>query len=495
MRRLKTAVIAVVGLAALSATIIRAQQQQGRGRDDAPALDPMAAARGPRQLMRNGMDYLNDYKDDERALTYLLQAQVRQGELSGAEQRTLREAIETARRNLRSPANPPGQVARKSADSVAPRPGAIALAVPPEPIQLVGGGAIEGQPAPAPMDLDAPAPAAALKPAPVGEPETLGASAVGNAAEPLPPLDDAPAAQPAPAVERPAPVVAEPPAPAEPPALMPAPEPAVVDAPVAPAMATVEARPSPSLVADEPQSPPTSAPAPPDDALPPIEDVAPPPALSIPAMGRRAAPASASSLTDRPSSLPPHLQREVERVAERQDLDARRDRRAAQTPVDPIQVNSSRLELPRAPSPTEARPLRAIPVPEEFVPLAPRQWEANRKMWAAAATCHGPLYFQDAVLERYGQGIEQAAGPIGRYLSYPLDDPTQSNARNQIFQPFYGMGKFVFQIAALPYHLIVDPPNEPEYDLGYYRPGDRIPAGTFYIPKTGVGPPLRGRNY
>ena len=480
MRRLKTAVIAVVGLAALSATIIRAQQQAA-GRDEPPALDPMAAARGPKQLLRNGLDYLNEYKDDERALTYLLQAQVRRNELAPAEQRTLREAIETARRNLRSVANPPGEVARK-ADPIAPRPGAIALAVPPEPIQLVGGGEVEVRPlpTPAPLELDGPAPAIRPPTAPAAEPGVLGASAVGDS-DPLPPLDDAPAPK---AVA----MAVEAPAPAEPPSAMPVPEPrplrepAVQDAPVAPAVAAV---------LDEPQSPPTPAPASVDEPLPPLEDVAPP-ALSIPAMRRQEASA------DRPSSLPDHLRREVERVAERQDADARRDRRS-QAPVDPLQVessaSSSRLELPRAPSPTEARPLRAIPVPEEFVPLAARRWDANRKMWAAAATCHGPLYFQDAVLERYGQGIEQAAGPIGRFLSYPLDDPTQSNARNQILQPFYGMGKFLSQIVTLPYHLVVDPPNEPEYDLGYYRPGDRVPAGTFYIPKTGVGPPLRGRNY
>ncbi len=170
------------------------------------------------------------------------------------------------------------------------------------------------------------------------------------------------------------------------------------------------------------------------------------------------------------------------------------------TATDPMEPpaptqGSPRLELPRAPSPTEARPLRSIPVPEEFVPLGKREWNPNRKYWAAAGTCHMILYFQDPVLERYGQGVEQALGPIGRYFSYPLDDPKQSNQRNQILQPFYSIGKLCFQVGTLPYKLVVDPPWEAEYDLGYYRPGDRIPPDTIMITPYGVGPPLKGRQY
>ena len=43
--------------------------------------------------------------------------------------------------------------------------------------------------------------------------------------------------------------------------------------------------------------------------------------------------------------------------------------------------------------------------------------------------------------------------------------------------------------------MVVDPPWEAEFDLGYHRPGDRIPPDTMYLPVYGVGPPLRGRNY
>ena len=155
-------------------------------------------------------------------------------------------------------------------------------------------------------------------------------------------------------------------------------------------------------------------------------------------------------LQDPPTTLSPELQREVDRIARQQDEeDMTRNRDAVrpapgEAPVSDApgmpDTSATRLELPRPPSPTEARPLRAIPVPEEFVPLAPRDWAPNRKVWAAAGVCHKPLYFQDAALERYGQTAEQYVGPLGRYLSYPLDDPTQSNQRNQIAQPFFSIG-------------------------------------------------------
>lgn len=189
--------------------------------------------------------------------------------------------------------------------------------------------------------------------------------------------------------------------------------------------------------------------------------------------------------------------REVERIAQAQErksrsvptIDLSRDEAA------PGDTTTSGIVLPRAPSPTEARAIRPIPVPEEFVPMGPREWTPSRKAWAAAATCHLPLYFQDASLERYGHSAEQFFGPAGRYMSYPLDDPKESNQRSQILQPFMSFGLFVAQIAALPYNVVMDPPWEAEYDLGYYRPGDRIPTDVYYLPVTGVGPPLRGANY
>lgn len=154
-----------------------------------------------------------------------------------------------------------------------------------------------------------------------------------------------------------------------------------------------------------------------------------------------------------------------------------------------------RLELPRAPSPAEARPIRAILLPEQFDNLKPRQFDPRRKMWASAAVAHYPLYFQDPSLERYGVSVEQRLGRAGRKLTYPIDDPKQSKLRNQIATPMISSGLFALQIATFPFRAIADPPWESEYDLGYYRPGDVVPEDTVVLPWKGVGPLFKGNKY
>ncbi len=225
-----------------------------------------------------------------------------------------------------------------------------------------------------------------------------------------------------------------------------------------------------------------------------------------PRIAASSVPPSPDSLIPKPpdsapvSTLSPELRRQVEMIAQREEELLQRGGPTAGPPTGSqptanASAPSTRLEISRAPSPTEARPIRAIPVPEEFVPLAARSWSPNRKYFAAAATCHMPLYFQDASLERYGHNTEQFFGPLGRFMTYPVDDPTQSNQRNQILQPFFSIGLFAAQIALLPYNMIMDPPWEAEYDLGYYRPGDLVPTDMYYLPYHGVGPPFRGKNY
>ena len=154
-----------------------------------------------------------------------------------------------------------------------------------------------------------------------------------------------------------------------------------------------------------------------------------------------------------------------------------------------------RLELPRAPSPAEARPIRAILLPEQFDNIKPREFDPRRKMWASSAVAHYPLYFQDPSLERYGISIEQRMGRGGKKLTYPIDDPTQSKLRNQIATPFFSVGLFALQTATWPLRMVADPPWEAEYDLGYYRPGDRVPEDTVVVPWKGVGPLFKGNKY
>ncbi len=412
-----------------------------------------------------------------------------------------------------APVSPPSAVVPSVESAPAPLDLPVAAAVPPTPTTAdgmelpsipsappqslpdlgstpPGGTPLPTSPdsAPASLPLD-PAPAsvpvadsssppelpATAAPTPAFDPAAVPAESTMPA---LPESVPAPVVEPAPA---PAPAPEAAPEPAQIPASAPAPAPARVGDP-----ATVPAQAQPA-----PDSPPVADAPPVAEAGPVGVDVDPPAAAAAPV---GSVPNSESFLTDR-------HRREIEKIAQRNMDNPANDRAAVANPTgDPnapsgLTQGSTRLELLRPPSPTEAQPIRRIPVPEEFVPLAPRDWNANRKYWAAAGTCHMILYFQDPVLERYGQGVEQALGPRGRFFSYPLDDPKQSNQRNQILQPFWSIGKFCFQVGTLPYKLVVDPPWEAEYDLGYYRPGDKIPPDTLMITPTGIGPPLKGRKY
>ena len=71
--------------------------------------------------------------------------------------------------------------------------------------------------------------------------------------------------------------------------------------------------------------------------------------------------------------------------------------------------------------------------------------------WKASALCHKPLYFEQIQLERYGH----TSGPWS--------------------QPFLSGGHFILNIAALPYKMGINPMNECQYALGYYRPGSCAP--------------------
>ncbi len=87
----------------------------------------------------------------------------------------------------------------------------------------------------------------------------------------------------------------------------------------------------------------------------------------------------------------------------------------------------------------------------EQVAYTPRQWTPTTMTWMASDLCHHPLYFEEVNLERYGH----TAGPI--------------------LQPVVSSAHFFANIAVLPYKMGVHPPNECQYALGYYRPGNCAP--------------------
>ena len=149
--------------------------EAGPGTDTDPIVG-MAATRGARYLLRNGLDYIN-YQEYERALKYLREAETRQKGLNNSERRTLKQAIERAQRGLReavgsqapyalsrrtrrsggfSPARPDPQTAAKP--SVSPPQGREPLVRTPnregddqgQPIRLTGAEIASPIPSPSP---------------------------------------------------------------------------------------------------------------------------------------------------------------------------------------------------------------------------------------------------------------------------------------------------------------------------------------------------------
>ncbi len=87
----------------------------------------------------------------------------------------------------------------------------------------------------------------------------------------------------------------------------------------------------------------------------------------------------------------------------------------------------------------------------EQVAFTPRQWTPTTMTYAASNLCHKPLYFEEVNLERYGH----TAGPLA--------------------QPIISSAHFFLNIAVLPYKMGVHSPQECQYALGYYRPGNCAP--------------------
>jgi hypothetical protein len=94
-------------------------------------------------------------------------------------------------------------------------------------------------------------------------------------------------------------------------------------------------------------------------------------------------------------------------------------------------------------------------LPKEFSPSSDefedRNWTMLTFTWTASALCHKPLYFEEVQLERYGH----SAGPVRQAMLSGVH--------------FFG------NIFLLPYHMGLNPPNECQYALGYYRPGSCAP--------------------
>jgi hypothetical protein len=89
--------------------------------------------------------------------------------------------------------------------------------------------------------------------------------------------------------------------------------------------------------------------------------------------------------------------------------------------------------------------------PEVGDPRLAGGWGDQSFEWSSTGLCHGPLYFEEVNLERYG------------YQCQPC------------LQPFVSGAHFFLTVPTLPYQMTVQPPRECIYTLGHYRPGSRVP--------------------
>lgn len=80
-----------------------------------------------------------------------------------------------------------------------------------------------------------------------------------------------------------------------------------------------------------------------------------------------------------------------------------------------------------------------------------RHWTCVNYTWKASGLCHKPLYFEQVAVERYGHSA-----------------PT-------FVQAAMCGAHFFASVPALPYMMGLCPPDECQYSLGYYRPGNCAP--------------------
>jgi hypothetical protein len=106
--------------------------------------------------------------------------------------------------------------------------------------------------------------------------------------------------------------------------------------------------------------------------------------------------------------------------------------------------------------PDDTEPTAAMP--EISDPRFFSGWDDQAYLWSATRLCHGPLYFEEVNLERYG------------YQCHPA------------LQPFVSGAHFFLTVPTLPYQMTVHPPRECIYTLGHYRPGSRVPWQRHRLP-------------
>jgi hypothetical protein len=121
----------------------------------------------------------------------------------------------------------------------------------------------------------------------------------------------------------------------------------------------------------------------------------------------------------------------------------------------PLREVQASIRLPTGEEPADYAAARMAGEPGVFHPLGmTRGWGSTSYGWDAPANYYKPVYFEDVNLERYG-------------IHCGLGSPLIS------FAKFFGCFPF------LPYKMVVQPPCECHYTLGFERPNNCVPVHCF----------------
>jgi hypothetical protein len=123
--------------------------------------------------------------------------------------------------------------------------------------------------------------------------------------------------------------------------------------------------------------------------------------------------------------------------------------------VDRVNISTQTIGTGMLPEDTAAK--RAAPS-TSLLDGQSRGIASKHVCWRPASICHLPLYFEDAMLERHG------------------------HVRWGCAQPIVSGAKFLTTIPLLPYITTLQPPCEPRYTLGHFRPGSCAPALKDHLP-------------
>lgn len=123
--------------------------------------------------------------------------------------------------------------------------------------------------------------------------------------------------------------------------------------------------------------------------------------------------------------------------------------------IDRVNISTSTIGTGVLPENTAAK--RAAPS-MALLDGQSRGIPAQQVNWKPANVCHFPLYFEDAMLERHGHVRWGCAQPIASGVKYLATMPL------------------------LPYLKTLQPPCEPRYALGHFRPGSCAPALKDHLP-------------